>query len=243
MVVSDSFMEYFRVFFYSLRKHNPWFDSDLVIIHSPKYAPLSNEHQNEIHTLYPKVTFVVGDEERYLKFSPDRRLYAALLKIEAFNLRGYDTVIFLDTDMLCLGDLKYLWNIDAPFAAAPAGKDRESKDKLRNRYRLGQGFNSGVMVINKKYLGGKTYEKILTAKAGPHADQEILNPFFRWKWIYCLDHRYNYNAIFFWEGNETDVKILHYAGEKPLEKPNESRMSIWFKYRAEMGGSPAHHGG
>lgn len=240
MVLSDDFMEYFRVLLYSIRKHNPWFDHDLVIIHSPAFSPLSKEHQEEITALYPKTIFRVGNENRYRSFTPDARFYAALLKIEAFTFTDYDTVIYLDVDMLCLGDISLLFQTDVPLGVVPAGKSREQKEAVRNSYQIGQGFNSGVMVIGKKYLNRETYEQILTAKSGPHADQEILNPFFRWKLLYCLDHRYNYNALFFWRGDETAcpepsrrVRILHYAGPKPLERPDEARMRIWFEYQKQ----------
>ncbi len=239
MVVSDGFMEYVLVFLFSILKHNPGFSHDLIILHSRTFSPLSQANQDRIRTLYPRVTFLMVDEDQYARFTPDRRLFAALLKIEAFRIKNYDTVVFLDTDMLCLGDISYLFELDVPFAACPAGKDGVKKDTIANTYRRGQNFNSGVMVIGKPYLSERMHQKILRgAKSGPHADQEILNPFFRFRRIYCLDHRYNYNAIFFWTGDKTDdpgVKILHFAGEKPLERPELQRMRIWFEYRRAAG--------
>jgi hypothetical protein len=48
-------------------------------------------------------------------------------------------------------------------------------------------------------------------------------------------HQYNYHAQFFWNGKNTDgVRILHFAGEKPLEKPELPRMKVWFEEREEM---------
>ncbi len=237
-VLSDAFVEYFLVFLFSIRKHNPWFDHDFLIIHSKTSSPLSEENRRRISEFYPKARFLFVDEAGYARFTPDPRFFAALLKIEAFRIPGYDTVIFLDSDMLCLGDISHLFSLDVPFAACPPGKDAAKKERVANTYRLGQNFNSGVMVIGKKYLSKRVHDKILRARGGPHADQEILNPFFRFRRIYCLDHHYNYNAAFFWNGDgkdDPDVRILHFAGEKPLERPGMPRMKIWFEYKRESG--------
>ncbi|NOS67615.1 MAG: hypothetical protein HOO67_04605 [Candidatus Peribacteraceae bacterium] len=237
-VLNDPFVEYFCVLLYSIKKHNPHFNLPVKILHSKKLSPLSKENQDRIRNLYPNVEFILVDEEpvkRFFLVTPIR-LHPALLKLEIFNLRGYDRVIFLDSDMLCLGDLSNLFNLDVPFAACPAGKNRELKERLANGFHRRIGFNSGVMVIGKEHLDGRTYHALLTSplKPCPTADQDILMRYFRWKKIYCLDHHYNYHAQFFWKGDEKDVKILHYAGKKPLEEPEEPRMKVWFEYQHAM---------
>lgn len=237
-VLNDAFAEYFLVLLFSIRKHNPTLAIPLIVMHSETLSQLSTDNQRRIRAQWPDVTFRLVDEKQYERFFPvtPPRLHAALLKLDTFNLAGFDRVIFLDADMLCLGDLSGLIGLDVPFAAAPAGKDRAKKERMKNSFRWMAGFNSGVMVIGKKHLDGWTYRKLRESplKPCPTADQDILMRFFRWRRIYCLDHRYNYHAQFFWRGDETDVKILHYAGKKPLEAPGETRMKIWFQYRKEM---------
>lgn len=237
-VLNDAFAEYGRVFLYSLKKHNPQLDAPFRVIHSRILSPLSQENQERIRAIYPQVEFNLVDEEPYQRFFPvtPPRLHAALLKLEAFNAPEHNRVVFLDSDMLCLGNLSVLFGLDVPFAACPAGKNRELKEHVGDSFRRFIGFNTGVMVIGPKHLDGHTYASLLGSrlKPCPTADQDILNRFFRWKRVYCLDHRYNYHAQFFWKGDETDVRILHYAGEKPIERPEEPRMRVWFEYQRMM---------
>ena len=238
-VLNDAFVEYFRVLLFSIRKHNPGFDLPVVILHSRTLSPLSLSQRDQLLSVHANIDFLEVDESPYTSFFPvtPPRLHPALLKLEIFAARGYERLLFLDADMLCLGDLRELFALSVPFAACPAGKDRAKKERLRNDFHRRRGFNTGVMMIGKDHLDGRTYTKLLRQRLAPcpTADQDILNRFFRWKKVYCLDHRYNYHAQFFWKGDETDVKILHYAGAKPLEAPKEDRMKVWFAYREEMG--------
>ncbi|TSC59213.1 MAG: hypothetical protein Greene041619_49 [Candidatus Peregrinibacteria bacterium Greene0416_19] len=237
MSLNDAFTEYACVLLFSIRKHNPFLLAPLVVLHSQTLSPLSETNQQRIRSLWPEVTFKLVKAEPYHRFFPvtPPRLHAALLKLEMFNLIDAARIIFLDADMLCLGDITPLFTLDVPFAACPAGKDRKRKEEVADSFRR-IGFNTGVMVIGREHLDGRTYQKLLGSplKPCPTADQDILNRFFRWKRIYCLDHRFNYHAHFFWKGDETDVKILHYAGEKPLEKPGEARMGVWFDCQRQM---------
>ena len=239
-VLNDAFVQYFLVLLFSIKKHNPGFDENVVVIHSKTLSPLSLENQARIRRMHDRVRFLCVDEAPYTRFFPvtPPRLHAALLKLEVFRLPGYDRVIFLDSDMLCLGDLTGLLTLDVSFAASLAGKDRTKKERLAGHTRRRMGFNTGVMVIGKEYLNERTWHELTHAplKPCPTADQDILMRFFRWKKVFCLDHRYNYHAQFFWRGDGSDgeVRLLHYAGPKPLEAPEEPRMRIWFDYQSAM---------
>lgn len=239
-VLNDAFAEYFRVLLYSIKKHNPDFQVPLMVLYSDTLSPLALAERERIREMHPQTTFEAVDEKPFVRFFPvtPPRLHPALLKLAVFSPRNVDRVIFLDADMLCLGDLSELFALNVTFGAVLAGKDREKKERLKNSYRYRLGFNTGVMTIGKEHLDGRTYRKLLRQQLHPcpTADQDILIRHFRWRKTWCLDHRYNYHAQFFWSGAETDVKILHYAGAKPLEQPRESRMKIWFAYRDEMRG-------
>lgn len=236
--MNDSFAEYFLVLLYSIRKYNPDLRVEILVLHSPILSQLSEDNKRRILRIDPTVQFRSVNEQPYERFfsvTPER-LHAALLKLEVFTLNEYDRVIFLDSDMLCLGDLSPLLYLDVAFAAVPAGKDRAMKERVADTFQRRVGFNSGVMIIGKDHLDGRTYRKLINSRLAPcpTADQDILMRFFRFRKIFCLDHRYNYHAQFFWSGDEKDVRILHYAGEKPLEKPDAARMKIWFEHREEM---------
>ena len=237
--LSDDFVEYFLVLMHSIRKHNRWFKHDVIILHGTTLSPLSKKNMERIRKAYAKVSFVAVDEAPYERFHADtpKRLWPALLKLAIFRIRGYDRIVFIDSDILCLGDISYLFTLDVPFAACPAGKDLERKRRVAGKVRWKVGINSGVMVIGKKYLNEATHEKLLRYRSGPCADQDVLTRFLRWRRVYCLPHEYNYHAEFFWhDTNRTndDVRLLHYAGVKPLENPKLPRMKMWFEERNAM---------
>jgi lipopolysaccharide biosynthesis glycosyltransferase len=232
-VADDAFTEYLVVLLSSIQKYNPWFRERLLVLHSQTLSPLSEESKDRILKVYPSAEFRLVDEAPFEKYHKDapQRLWPALLKLHIFRLAEFDRVIFIDSDILCLGDIHYLWEIPADFAACAAGKDKAAKEREADTIKRGLGLNSGVMVIGKKYLSEKIFQKMLTYKSGPCADQDVLTRFFRFKKVYRLDHRYNYHAQFFWKGENTDdVRLLHYAGEKPLQKPELERMKVWFEH-------------
>jgi lipopolysaccharide biosynthesis glycosyltransferase len=236
-VLNNDFVEYFLVFLHSIRKHNPWFKLPIIIFYSQLRSALSTHNQTRIRKAYKQVEFREVDESKYEHFKKDtpERLLPALFKLETFGIKGHNRVIFLDADMLCLGDISQLFTSDIDFGAVPAGKDRDVKERVANTFRRRVGFNSGVMVIGEKYLNDRTYESLFRYKSGPCADQDVLNRFFRFRKVYCFPHQYNYHAQFFWNGKNTDdVRILHFAGEKPLEKPELPRMKVWFEEKEEM---------
>ncbi len=91
---------------------------------------------------------------------------AALTKLHAWRLTAYSRVVFLDADMLVLGDLTHLFDERAPLAAAP---DIGWPDA----------FNSGLLSLPPSL---ETYQRLLDF-AVDHgswdgADQGLLNDFF-----------------------------------------------------------------
>lgn len=234
----DGFAEYAEVMLWSVRQKNPALDADCIVLTHPSLCPLSAENRTRLEKVWPGVRFQDVDDGPYRRFftiTPPR-LHAALLKLEIFRLQGYEKVLFIDADILCMGNLAPLMNLTASFAAAPAGKNRGSKELRKNRMVWRTSLNSGVMLIGEKYRTGKTYAKMIGyhMQSCPTADQDIINRYFRFRPFFCLDHRYNYHAQFFWDGTETDISLLHYAGEKPLQKPDAPRMQPWFAARKSM---------
>lgn len=236
--LDDAFLEYGRVMLASVLKHNPWFDGDVVVLGNSELSPLSEASRRKLKEIVPRVQFREIDAAPYRKYFAEapKHLHPALLKLATFSLDGYDRVVFIDSDILCLGDIRALFTTNAAFAACPAGKDRAMKEKLAWRFKRFVGLNSGVLSIGKKYLGPRMHAKLLRYKSGPCADQDVISRFFRWRGMTCLDHRYNYHAGFFWkgDGSDGDVRLLHFAGDKPLAKPDLPRMKVWFDARAKL---------
>lgn len=237
-VVNDKFIDYFEVFFHSLKTHNPWLNCPLTVVWSKKLSPLSDESRKRIESIWPVVRYHEVDETRYRVFlvqTPEHML-PALFTLECFNMPEWDKVVFFDADMLCLGDVSELFKTDVAIGICPSGNDRIRKHRLAGGWHIRAGMNTGVLVLGKKYRNQEVYEKLFTYKSGQVADQDVLDNYFRWRPVYCFDHKYNYHAQFFWDeyGEMDDVRILHYAGAKPLEHPKEQRMQQWFHYRNSL---------
>ena len=240
-VASDAFAEYVLVLLDSIRRHNPWFARlPLRVFWSPQLAPLSPRNQERIRQAHPGTTFVEVDGAAYERYRPGTppRLMAALLTLEAFGIRDADRVVFLDADMVCLGDLTDLFMLDVDLAACPTGSSRAVKEARAGTYARRLSINTGVLVIGRRYLRDATRRRLARYPSGRFADQDVLNRFLRGRSVYCLDHRFNYHAEFFWRGDETDVRLLHYAGTKPLEAPDLPRMRPWFAARERQRRGP-----
>ena len=240
-VVSDAFTDYALVLLDSIRRHNPWFARlPLRVFWSPQLAPLSPANQALVIQAHAETTFVSVDGVAYERHRAETppRLMAALLTLEAFGIRGADRVIFLDADMVCLGDLTDLFTLDVDLAGCPTGSNRAAKEERAGTFGRNLRINTGVLVIGRRYLSDATRRRLARYPSGPFADQDVLNRFLRGRPVYCLDHRFNYHAEFFWRGDETDVRLLHYAGTKPLEAPDLPRMRPWFAARDRQRGAP-----
>lgn len=238
IAVDDAFTEYALVLIASIREKNAWFQEEVAILWNGELSPLSDANKARLQKAYDRLRFIEVDDAPYRKYFPDapKHLHPAFIKLGLFRLSEYDRVVFIDADILCLGDIQELFTMKTRFAACPAGKNRAMKERLAGRFKRRVGLNSGVMVIGKRYLNEKTHAKILRYKSGPCADQDVLQRFFRWRGMTVLDHRYNYHAAFFWKGDGTDgdVRLLHYAGDKPLQKPDLPRMTVWFEAKKRL---------
>jgi lipopolysaccharide biosynthesis glycosyltransferase len=238
IAVDNAFMEYALVLIASIQEKNPWFQEEVVVLWNRELSPLSDENKKRLQKLYDRMRFIEVDDAPYRKYfsQAPKFLHPAFIKLGLFRLADYDHVVFIDSDILCLGDIKDLFTMQTNLAACPAGKDRAKKERLAGKFKRRIGLNSGVMVIGKRYLNERTHRRILRYKSGPCADQDVLQRFFRWRGMTVLDHRYNYHAAFFWKGDASDgdVRLLHYAGDKPLQKPGLPRMKIWFEAQRRL---------
>jgi hypothetical protein len=240
-VANDAFTEYALVLLGSIRRRNSWFAGlPLRVFWSPHLAPLSPGNQKRLRQAHPGTTFVSVDGAAYERYRPETppRLMAALLKLEAFGIRDADRVVFLDADMACLGDLTDLFTLDVDLAACPTGSNRAAKEACAGTIRRRLRINTGVLVIGRRYLNDATQRRLGRYPSGQFADQDVVNGFLRGRSVYCLDHRFNYHAEFFWRGDETDVRLLHYAGTKPLDVPDLARMRPWFAARERQRRGP-----
>lgn len=157
-------------------------------------------------------------------------------KYEIFSIKDVEKIIFLDSDVLVLGNIDYLIDFKEDFGAA------------RDLY-IDQ-FNTGVMVISKKYLNEVTTDHLihLTNIFGSteHLDQDIINSYFADD-IKEISLSFNFlkiyhKPIFIRSGLPSHVKILHYVVKKPWQKKDIVPLEegtiwlekYWFEYYSKI---------
>ncbi|WP_105167588.1 glycosyltransferase family 8 protein [Pseudoalteromonas sp. T1lg23B] len=252
-VTCDNFVLGTEVLIYSFLKYNAWFAGDIVIF----IDHLSSENKARLSAHYP-VKFINRSEQieqatnRLRKHLPQLRadLHLRLLSLEILRLRDYEKLVFLDSDGMCCGDIKEVFEHPSDFLAAPDGfayEHRANKllahtqspllaiPKSYGQSELTDSFNSGFMAVSKVYLTGEHYQGIvrliddfsLWRNFGlkGFTDQMLFNIYFKNK-VQLTDGRYNFMPFIEQYIHQLDkvtlldAKFLHFAG---VIKP-------WFNY-------------
>ncbi|MAG24317.1 hypothetical protein CMI47_01945 [Candidatus Pacearchaeota archaeon] len=157
-------------------------------------------------------------------------------KFEAFGMRGYDRVIYLDSDMLVLDDISELAT-DHKYYSRPVWFSLNSDEEdsvsdevfynplLRKRivsYR--RTVSTGIMIINIDQISKITRQSLIylaeLGKTYDGADQGVINQWIEEKEINfgVLEDKYNHLAI---NQINDETKIIHYFGHKPWESESE----------------------
>jgi glycogenin glucosyltransferase len=141
-------------------------------------------------------------------------------KINLWRQTQFRKIVYMDSDIVALRALDELFDIDAPFAAAP---DIGWPDA----------FNSGLMVLTPNL--GDYYALQTLASNGDSfdgADQGLLNQYYEHRGWHRLSFTYNCtpNAEYQWEPAyrhyKSNIKAVHFIGkEKPWLKGRQSRGS------------------
>lgn len=156
----------------------------------------------------------------YLMGRPD--LSFTFSKIALWRQTQFRKIVYLDADVVALRALDELFDIEAPFAAAP---DIGWPDA----------FNSGVMVITPNM--GEYWALQTMAAAGDSfdgADQGLLNQYFEHRPWQRLKFTYNCtpNAEYQWEPAyryyKRDISAVHFIGkEKPWSGYRKSGAGVY----------------
>jgi len=118
------------------------------------------------------------DDSRYAGM-PSRSYYGAEIyhKLEIFNLRQFDRIVYLDCDTIVLDDISRLWDM-SEFADKGVYAVRETESMGVHAAVVGK-VNTGVMVVNTRLLPDQTYSNLLqiARDAGSYdlGDQGVLN--------------------------------------------------------------------
>lgn len=147
-------------------------------------------------------------------------------KFRMFELKDYTKFVYLDADMLVVGDVDELFTYPS-FAAAPNFQLKQNRRGMNVSKFSDSSFNAGLFVVDRdeglhrQFLDHYAHYN----KAWSWADQSLLNDFFKGgKWNQ-VPHYYNMMKRCFlyrpdlWEVDK--IKIIHYTGGKPWQTPAE----------------------
>lgn len=181
-LMDDNFIPGFKVFWKSFLYHNEWFNDPFVIFD----CGLSDESKEILKNTYDKIEIRKINKENYknINFTKTaKKLRNTYYTFEVFNLE-FDRIIFMDMDILVLGDMSEIFNCNDNIAGC---KGYGAKKDM-----LSRSINSGVFVVNKKYLNEETYKGIINySRLGfSMPDQHAINGYFA-EDIKYLNKRYN----------------------------------------------------
>jgi len=228
-VVSEPFVFGAIAMMTSFRRKNGYYKDPFVVLWNSENAPLSSASRDLIAREVQNVEFHEVDNRPYepvFRFAENvvqtpKRLRAAFYILEAFR-SDYDYVVTLDSDMIILGDVSVLFEVEHPFAAVRA------YDHVKDLYL--PYFNTGTMVVRRDMPGSVTFEELVASldvievnRNHGKADQAVLNIALRDRDKFYISDRYNFSkrvvpvderepAEFL---EQRDVRIFHYLGEKP----------------------------
>ena len=184
-----------------------------------KETALSWKEKQQLKELYPSVEFKTVDVSKYVATS---KLTPIFWRMEVFNLRGYDKVIFIDADMICLKDISGLLNIECDIGTTEQTKGWKD-------------WNWGLFIVGRKYLNSKTYKWLLDAKHDQTKPAEPMHLFTKLfgKELYEISQKYNRIVPQLSVAKMFDNEMIHYI-YKPLTKLEghikPEYLELWKKY-------------
>jgi lipopolysaccharide biosynthesis glycosyltransferase len=212
-MIDDNFKIGFDVFWKSFIKNNSWFNHDLVIID----VGLSDASKTDIRQKYSKVVFKKPDKKNYCNVNLNKthkKLQKTYYTLDVFSYTEYDRIVFIDSDVLILGDLECIFDCTDRIAGAKAYNTKLDQ--------LGDRINSGVFVINKPVIGDRIYKKLLRIAQRGHSmpDQRTINCCFKDEMCFInksfnvekrMLHTKKYKHVL------ENAKVIHYVAKKPWE--------------------------
>lgn len=237
-VCNKNYLIGFEVMLKSLVENNP-----RVIEENIPFTIISNDLTDEdisfSKLIHNNLIIKNFDESKYdliNEMKKSKMAFGDYNKFEIFSIENVDKIIFLDSDTLILGNIDLLIDFEGDFGAV-------------TELYIDQ-YNTGVMVIGKKYLTNKVTNDLinLTHKYGitEHLDQDIINNYFI-DVIEDFPISYNFlkiyhKSIFKNIGLPKHIKILHYVVKKPwqnkqlvyLEEGTIWQEKYWFDYYSKL---------
>lgn len=260
-VTSKDYFQWTMTMLFSFVENNSWYKGDFIII----CKDLPDEMKEDLK-MFGKVFFLEPSdgmmsrmETLALQLPAYKRIVNRFLSLETFRIKGYERVLYLDSDLLVVKSVKALFEHTGALCASAElcyykGKGRESDtflskfpDETGSADFIENPVNTGVMILNQTICVDEIYQELLM-KIEPdfwknskltYTDELVINQYFKGK-ITLLDSRYNYRARaarIVKEKEEVtldDAVIIHYyAHFKPWNfesmLASSERNLIWLK--------------
>jgi lipopolysaccharide biosynthesis glycosyltransferase len=195
---------------------------DLIILDNG----LSEESKQVVLSYNENAIFRAIKKNKYNRVDMSRthdKLKATYYKLDIFGIMEYDRIIFIDSDVTVMGDISEIFDCHKDIAACPTYSARLD--------RLGNGINSGVLVLNKGVINKNVYHKLIKIATRGHSmpDQKTINIFFG-KSIFKLSKGYNVEKRMWKTEKHKNIwdnkKILHWVADKPWQKLEDHQNDI-----------------
>jgi lipopolysaccharide biosynthesis glycosyltransferase len=246
-VTSTAYATGTHVLLQSFLRHNPWFAGTLAVIHA------SHQQPPDALRRLPNVRWhPVSDElARCLTATEYTVLKAPRFhSLEIFRLREFERVLYLDSDVVCTGDARALFDMDGALLCSPdqahfwhLARDRATyvpqiRTLAAPETMFAMTFNTGVMRLAPALLDESTFadllDRIATRDWGAirtgHSVSVVLNDHFSGAWTE-VSERYNYlisTGMLRYRRRRVpvaDAVFLHFIGQpKPWEATSRDRI-------------------
>lgn len=237
-VCNKSYLIGFEVMLKSLIENNPRVEKEQI----PFFVISNDLTDDDLLTsrkIYNNIHVKRYDESKYEKINSmkqEKMVFGDYSKYELFSLTELDKIIFLDSDVVVLGNIDYLIDFKGDFGAV--------RDLYIDQY------NTGVLVVGKKYIKEQVTKDLikLTELYGitEHLDQDIINNYL-YDVTIEISLSYNYlktysKGLFKHVGLPKHIKILHFIVKKPwqnkplvlLEEGTIWQERYWFDYYSKV---------
>ncbi len=164
-----------------------------------EFEKIFQEKCKILKSIYPKFEYeyVKMDNSDFYGIVHDKRVgVSAYYRLKLSSVTTVDKMIYLDSDLVVLSDIKELWNCDTENSLIAGVEDKYSALMTCHANLADDDiyFNSGVMIMNlKKFREQNIEEKIfqkLNEENNDYSDQDVLNDICRNQILY-LPLKYN----------------------------------------------------
>lgn len=228
-----------------LQNANPSYNYDIIVLNSNIRIENQTKLKEKFETTNVSIRFF--NVSNRLK---DRNLFVHWhITVETYYrfliqdiMQDYDKVLYLDSDLVVLGDIAQLYEtdignnyvgavLDVDFAGCYKGRDPERKPyfekilKMNNPYHY---FNAGVLVMNlseiRKKFKTKAIFDIVESQKWLYQDQDVLN-------VICENHVYyldmEWNVVMNWkDADSSRLETLRLAPHQMYQDYLDSRNHI-----------------